>query len=64
MRACRLPVCPGMEELKPLVRTARHKGQLLVFRNVPACGVWDSGGPLSKRCAAAGSSTWAAQVPS
>jgi YgiT-type zinc finger domain-containing protein len=36
MRACRMPGCPGMEELKPLMHTARHKGQLLVFRNVPA----------------------------
>lgn len=36
MRKCPLPGCPGTEELKPLVYTARRKGQLIVFRNVPA----------------------------
>jgi YgiT-type zinc finger domain-containing protein len=35
-RKCPLPGCPGTEELKPQVYTARRKGQLIVFRNVPA----------------------------
>jgi YgiT-type zinc finger domain-containing protein len=36
MRPCRIPGCPGTEELKPLVHVVRRKGQLMVFRNVPA----------------------------
>jgi YgiT-type zinc finger domain-containing protein len=35
-RPCRLPGCPGREELQGRVEVERHKGQLILFRNVPA----------------------------